>query len=91
MKKLIILIIAVFVCVFLFAVPFTAAEQKIAPDYVNVQIFEGDSLWDIASSHPHEGLTLQAYINEIKTINGLKSDRIFAGRFLIVPTYSRGE
>jgi len=91
MKKFIFLAIAAFICIFLFTAPFTAAEQKIDPNYINVQIFEGDSLWGIANAHPHDGLSLQAYIQEIKTLNNLKSDRIFAGRSIILPTYTRAE
>ena len=91
MKKIAFLIVSLFICVFFFAAPFVAAEHRVELNYVNVQIFEGDSLWDIARAYPHEGMSLQKYINQIKDLNGMQTDRIFAGRSLIIPTYTRAE
>jgi len=89
MKKIKLLIISAVICIFAFTIQSLGAEQKIEPAYVNVQIFEGDSLWSVASSHPHDGMGIHAYIREIKTLNGLKNDRIQAGCRLIVPIYQR--
>jgi len=87
MKSIKYVIILGIILGFVFTFHSALAEQRIEPSYVNVQIFDGDSLWSIAAAHPHDGISMQNYIQEIKDINGIKSDRIHAGRHLIVPIY----
>ena len=84
-------IVAISTLFFICAIAFSSviAEQKIEPSYVNVQIFDGDSLWSIAAEHPHEGMSMPRYIEEIKRVNGIQSDKIIAGRYLVVPVYIR--
>lgn len=54
----------------------------------SVQIKKGDTLWSIASEYmSSEYKDLNDYIEEIKISNGLTSDKIHAGNFIIVPYY----
>lgn len=53
--------------------------------YESVLIRNNETLWSIASEFaPEAGLTTADYIQELKSINGLKSDKIIAGTHLIV-------
>jgi cell division protein YceG involved in septum cleavage len=55
----------------------------------SVQIKKGDTLWSIASRHmSDEYKDLNEYIEEIKRSNGLTSDNIQAGKYIIVPYYA---
>lgn len=53
----------------------------------NYNIFEvshGDTLWEIALAHSNNS-DIRAYIYEIKTINHLDGDDIYAGQELYLP------
>lgn len=55
----------------------------------SIQIQKGDTLWSIASRHmSDEYEDLNEYIAEIMMSNGLSSDKIHAGSYLIVPYYA---
>ena len=57
--------------------------------YTSVEVEYGDTLWGIASNYmTEEYRSLQDYIEEIKTLNGLQSDMIRSGQFLVIPYYS---
>ena len=54
----------------------------------SVQREEGDSLWSIAAEHYSEEFSsLTSYITEIKRMNGLTSDTVYAGSYILVPQY----
>lgn len=54
----------------------------------SIQIEEGDSLWSIASEHyTEEFSSIPAYISEIKRMNGISSDVLYAEHYLLVPCY----
>ena len=54
----------------------------------SVQIEEGDSLWSIAKDHySDEFSSLNSFISEIKRMNGLTSDTLYAGSYILVPQY----
>lgn len=56
--------------------------------YKSIEICRGDSLWSIASKNlPEEYSGINAYIADIKRINGLKDDRIYEGTYLVIPYY----
>lgn len=62
------------------------AKEKLV---TSVRIEEGDSLWSIAERHITEEYSdIRTYINEIKRSNGLTSDVIHEGAYIIVPYYS---
>lgn len=57
--------------------------------YTSITVKEGETLWDIASTYmSDEFSSMQKYINEVKNINHLRNDKIYAGENLIVPYYS---
>ena len=54
----------------------------------SVQIEEGDSLWSIAEEYYSEEFSsLKSFITEIKRMNGLASDTVYAGSYILVPQY----
>lgn len=56
--------------------------------YKSILLMPGDTLWEIALEHKgSRHNSVQDYINEVMEINGLTSDRIHAGRYLMVPYY----
>lgn len=76
----------------LFLLPGRTAEAKDTSKTVyqihSVSIEEGDSLWSIAAEYYTEDFSsINAYISEIKRMNGLKTDTIYAGGYILVPQY----
>lgn len=58
-------------------------------EVASIQIQKGDTLWSIASRHMSDEYDdLNEYIDEIKMSNGLSSDNIQAGNYIIVPYYA---
>lgn len=55
--------------------------------FITVEIREGDSLSSIAYSNMKPGVEISDYINEVKSINNLKSDTIHTGCYLLIPNY----
>lgn len=54
----------------------------------SIQIEEGDSLWSIASEYyTDEFSSIPDYITEIKRMNGLSSDKLYAGNYLVIPQF----
>ncbi|MEH2948000.1 LysM peptidoglycan-binding domain-containing protein [Sporofaciens sp. JLR.KK001] len=56
--------------------------------YTSIEVSTGDSLWSIAEEYMDaRNQSVYDYIDEIKEINGLKSDQIRAGEYLMVSYY----
>ena len=54
----------------------------------SVQIQTGDTLWSIAKEYYSEEFSsLTCLLIEIKRMNGLSSDTIYAGNYILVPQY----
>lgn len=70
-----------------------AAEDSSLKDtdikgYTSIRIKEGDSLWSIAEEYADEHYSsIYDYILEIKILNGLTSDNIYADSLLVIPIY----
>ncbi len=59
--------------------------------YKSVMVDAGDSLWSIATEHQDEYLgSVDEYIEEIMSINGLITEDINAGEYVIIPVYTNG-
>ena len=56
--------------------------------YVSGCINKDDTLWGIADRYfSDEFGSVEKYVQEIKRCNGLKSDAIYSGRYIVVPLY----
>lgn len=67
----------------------TVSEGDISKYYTSVQIGKGDTLWTIAKKYrTKEYVDMELYIQEIKECNGLYSDDITEGCYLLIPYYS---
>ena len=58
--------------------------------YANIEVQYGESLWDIADTYFCEVKydNYEHYISEVMQINGLYTEEVSAGSYLIVPYYS---
>ncbi len=92
--KMLVILIALFV---IFLVGLYINTDRVSADYisnrskqvVSVKIKKGDTLWDIAKEYMTEEYNdINEYIQEIKLSNGLYSDTIHEGSYLIVPYYA---
>ena len=52
-----------------------------------IYVESGDTLWSIASENKSDIESTTDYIKEVKSINKLKSDDLYAGQMLVVPYY----
>lgn len=66
----------------------TAATDRTAETFCSVYIEEGDSLWSMASQYAPEGMDVSEYIQKVRQINHLKTNRIMAGESIILPIYT---
>jgi hypothetical protein len=54
-----------------------------------IDIGTEDSLWSIADTYiTEEYSSMEAYIDEVKSINNLNSDIIYSGATLVIPYYA---
>jgi len=87
---LVIMVAIFFMVLFILPERTASAENTVGATYTitSVKIEEGDSLWSIAKKHYSEEFSsLNNYIAEIKRMNGLSSDTVFAGSYILVPQY----
>ena len=64
-----------------------AAQRGTQTTYESIRIAGGDSLWSIAQQY--HGIEETAdFVEELKVLNNLSSDRIQAGSYLFVPVTS---
>lgn len=58
--------------------------------YTNIEVQYGETLWDIADTYFCEEKynNYEHYIAEVMQVNGLYSEEVSAGSYLIVPYYS---
>ncbi len=67
----------------------TSAEEETILNsdkyYSSVQIESDDTLWDIAKRYNEdEEISTKEYVEEIMQVNGLETDTIYAGQYIIV-------
>lgn len=91
LAAIILFMVALFLVV-LFVLPerTAAAGNTAGSTYTitSVQIEEGDSLWSLASEYyTAEFSSVADYITEIKRMNGLSSDTLYAGSYILIPQY----
>lgn len=64
-------------------------EKNVYKYYTSIGIEQGDTLWDIAKVYmtdEYDGI--EEYICEVRRINHLSGDRIYAGKYLVIPRYA---
>ena len=90
-----IMVAVVFTGVALTSVLFGTIRTQAAPAepsykyYTSIQIQSGETLWSIASTYMTEEYpSIDAYIEEVCSINHIAADEIHAGQYLTVPYYS---
>ena len=52
--------------------------------YKSIEVQEGDTLWDIASTYADDSISVKDYVRELKAINQLDSDSIREGSYLTI-------
>lgn len=80
--------IILFACLASVVLAFAAGSRSAtAPSVqtVSVRVDATQTLWDLASAHPIEGLTTAQTVEHIKAINGLSTSQLLAGQTLDVP------
>ena len=66
-----------------------ASREEVYKYYTSIRVEPGETLWEIAGRYLCEGEgSREAYIQELRQINGLRGDRIRAGQYLTVVYYS---
>lgn len=56
--------------------------------YKSIEIQSGDTLWSIAGEYmTEEYASIDAYVKEVKEINGFNGNTIYEGCYLMVPYY----
>ncbi len=86
-----VLLFIVLLCSVLFITKTVTAQRegKRIKLVTSIEIKKGDTLWSIASRYRSEEYDdLNEYIEEIKNSNGMVSDEIHSGNFIIVPYYT---
>ncbi len=65
------------------------AEETSYKYYTSIVVKKGDTLWTIANQYiTEEYADVEEYIHEVKALNHLESDGIYAGEYLTIPYYS---
>ena len=62
-------------------------EKKCTRYYTSICIDSNDTLWSIAREHHPDNCDISTYISDIKAINHMTSDTIYAGQNIIVYYY----
>jgi uncharacterized membrane protein YvbJ len=85
-----ILVIVIMLSLFFFSKTVTAQGSRERVKLVtSVEIKKGDTLWSIASNYmSYEYDDVKEYVEELKESNGLTTDTIHAGNYIIVPYYA---
>jgi len=55
--------------------------------YESVEVMHNDSVWSIAKRYCPNDMEIKEYMNIIEEINGINSDYIVEGNYLLIPVY----
>ena len=86
-----VIMVALFLIVLL-VLPEKSASAENTPvgtyTITSVEIQEGDSLWSLAEEYyTNEFHCVTNFITEIKRMNGLSNDTLYAGNYILIPQY----
>ena len=65
---------------------FNQAQAETYTSYKEVEIVEGDTLWEIAAKHTDNNTDIREVIYDICELNNIKSCDIAVGDTIVVPT-----
>lgn len=82
----------ILICTFVLSIFITvrhtqAAQRGTQTTYESIRIQGGDSLWSIAQKY-HGMKDIADFVEELRVLNDLSSDRIQSGSYLLVPVTS---
>lgn len=83
-----IILIGVALCLITMIVFNLPSSAETEPVYVEIKVFEGDSLWEIATKYNDTDLSIREYISWIKSINHRQTDDLYVGEYLFIPVSS---
>ncbi len=84
----IILVTVIVICSTLLASASEETTENSDKYYLSVEIEQDDTLWDIAKRYnTDDTVSTKEYVNEIMYVNGLETDTIYAGQYIIVKCY----
>lgn len=63
------------------------AESADIPEYIEVYVESGDTLWGLAQTHGPKNVDKRKIIYEVSKINNLSGDYIYPGEVLKFPVY----
>ena len=92
MILIVVILIVILLCTFALSTLVTAkhtqaAQRNTQITYESIRINGGDSLWSIAQEY-HGIESTEDFVEELKVLNDLSSDRIQAGSYILVPVTS---
>lgn len=55
--------------------------------YTSIQVQPGDTLWDLAERYTRSATDRKAFIEEVRSINGLTDGRLRSGDYIVISYY----
>ena len=64
------------------------ADETTDYTYKSIKIVHDDTLWSIAKQYCPKSVSINEYINMVRATNGISTDKITEGNYLLVPIYN---
>lgn len=65
-----------------------ASSASVKREYISIEVEAGDTLYDIAKEYMGVGYSsVDDYIKDIKSVNNITEDTVYAGKNIIIPKY----
>ena len=94
-KRIAVLFCSIIAVIMFCSIVFGTINTQAAPAettykyYTSIQIKSGDTLWGIADEYiTAEYTDMNAYIEEVCSINHISEDEIHAGQYIVIPYYA---
>lgn len=71
-----------------FALGLGTASSSTAPEYAEIEISSGDTLWSIADTYMSESQDIRKSVYELCRINDIDASELYAGMTILVPVNS---
>ncbi len=66
---------------------FNTVSSSSFDQYHQVQVYYGDTLWDIAAKYASNDQDIRSVVRDICDVNDISADELIAGQRIIVPVY----